>query len=54
MEESEVAADYKSLLTQAGIDKRAPRQAAERAPPSWACGSSQGAHRPFRQRSTTW
>jgi hypothetical protein len=31
MEESEVAADYKSLLRQAGIDKRAPGQAAERA-----------------------
>jgi hypothetical protein len=31
MEESEVAADYKSLLSAAGIDKRAPGQAAERA-----------------------
>jgi hypothetical protein len=31
MEESEVAAEYKSLLRQAGIDKRAPGQVAERA-----------------------
>lgn len=31
IEESEAAADYRSLLKQAGIDKRAPGQAAERA-----------------------
>lgn len=30
MEESDVAVDYKSLLRQAGIDKRAPEQVAER------------------------